>query len=76
MIPCRTSRDLIDFGDHYIQVKDNEIVDSESLKSDHVRSIQVPAVYWSTLRETDKAQSLELHTVALHSKDRQRVSKR
>ena len=44
LIPCRKSLPLlivIQFGDHYIQVKDNGILDSGSLKGDRVRYIQV-----------------------------------
>ena len=40
--------DVIDFGDRYMQVKNNEIVDSGSLKGDLVRYIQVTAIYRST----------------------------
>ena len=42
-------KNVIDFDDHFIQVKDNEIVDSGSLKGDCVRHIQVTAIYRSTL---------------------------
>ena len=45
LISCRMS-----FGDLYIQVKNNEIVDSGSLKGDRVRYIQVTAIYRSTLQ--------------------------
>ena len=46
-------KDVIDFaqfGDRYIQVKKNEIVDSGNLKGDRVRYIQVTAIYRSTLQ--------------------------
>jgi len=36
------------FRDRYTQVKDNEIVDSGSLKGDRVRYIQVTAICRST----------------------------
>ena len=36
------------FCDRYIQVRDNEIVDSGSLKGDRVRYIQVTAICRST----------------------------
>ena len=38
------------FGDRYIQVKNNEIVDSGNLKSDRVRYIQVTVLYRSKLQ--------------------------
>ena len=40
-------KDIIDFsqfGDHYIQVKNNEIVDSGNLKGDYIRYIQVTTI--------------------------------
>ena len=39
------------FGDRYIRVKNNEIVDSGNLKGDRVRYIQVTAIYRSTLQK-------------------------
>ena len=38
---------VIDFGDRYLQLKDNEFVDSGSLNGDRVRYIQVTAIYRS-----------------------------
>lgn len=38
---CHYSLIVTKFRDRYIQVKDNEIVDSGSLQGDHVRYIQV-----------------------------------
>ena len=40
-------KDVIDFaqfGDGYIQVKNNEIVDSGNLKGDHIHYIRVTAL--------------------------------
>ena len=36
--------DFAQFGDRYIQVKNNEIVDSGNLKGDRVRYIQVTTI--------------------------------
>ena len=46
-------KDIIDFaqfGDHYILVKNYEIVDSGDLKSDCIHYIQVTALYRSKLQ--------------------------
>ena len=40
----RYSLIVTQFRDRYIQVKDNEIVDSGSLKGDRIRYIQVTAI--------------------------------
>ena len=45
---CQYSLIVEQFRDHYIQVKDNEIVDSGSLEGDPVRYIQVTAICRST----------------------------
>ena len=42
--------DFAQFGDRYIQVKNNEIVDSGNLKGGRVRCVQVTAIYRSTLQ--------------------------
>ena len=41
---CHYSLIVAQFRDRYIQVKDNEIVDSGSLLGDRVRYIQVTAI--------------------------------
>jgi len=41
---CHYSLIVTQFRDRYIQVKDNKIVDSGSLKGDRVRYIQVTAI--------------------------------
>ena len=41
---CHYSLIVAQFRDRYIQVKDNEIVDSGSLQGDRVRYIQVTAI--------------------------------
>jgi len=45
---CHYSLIITQFRDRYIQVKDNEIVDSGSLKGDRVRYKQVTAICRST----------------------------
>jgi len=45
---CHYSLIITQFRDCYIQVKDNEIVDSGSLKGDRVRYVQVTAICRST----------------------------
>jgi len=47
-VACHYSLIVTQFRDRYIQVKDNEIVDSGSLKGDRVRYIQVTAICRST----------------------------
>ena len=42
--------DFVQFGDRYIQVKSNKIVDSGDLKRDRVRYTQVIALYRSKLQ--------------------------
>ena len=41
---CQYFLILAQFRDRYIQVKDNEIVDSGSLQGEHVRYIQLTAI--------------------------------
>ena len=45
---CHYSLIVAQFRDRYIQVKDNKIVDSESLEGDCVRYKQVTAISRST----------------------------
>ena len=45
---CRHPLIVAQFRDRYIQVKDNETVDSGSLKGDRVRYMQVAAICRST----------------------------
>ena len=59
---CRNSLIVAQFRDRYIQVKDNEIVDSESLKGDRVRIYRWP-LYTGQLNSKYKGWFLESRSV-------------
>ena len=61
---CRNSLIVAQFRDRYIQVKDNEIVDSESLKGDRVRIYRWP-LYTGQLNSKYKGWFLESRSVTV-----------